>query len=258
MDPDLLAAAVPLAIFLFSGCFFLIVFAVIAVGAVVIFRGFGRINKNVGVRLAEPADEYFINIAPSLLPWGGHALADFSSQVEHAGRSALGKLEYRGTIQSLSNPQSPRAAFDLRLQIAKGSLQLHTARYRLQLDYSGIGSTSTQVFENEAPFGIIQDGRQILLQDSQERPWGVYHQHKLPLGLEPTDINIKAYYGPVELNGKLIGELNRNPLLTRRRRSAIVFYPLFQKLASDLSIEQEIWLLALVGWELHSRIIVRT
>ena len=257
MDAEFLTILISLLAILGTCTFFMVIFAIIVVSAIFIFRRFNQINKDAGQRLAADKETFFQRVEPDLLPWQAGAIADLSSKVEYAGRSGLGQSHYRGTIQSLNKPEAAWLAFDLRINVGKGSLHLRSARYEIRLDFAGLGYKPVQIFENQAPFGTIMEGNIMQLLDVAGRDWGTYHQHKLAMGVQPSDYNLKPYYGPVEIDGKKIAELNRNPLLTRRWRSQTDYHPLFRNIAAELNDDQQIWLLALAGWELYNRIAVR-
>ena len=218
--------------------------------------GISRVFSKSGEALQAETGEYFADIVPQLQPWEPDAPTDFSSQLEIAGRSALGKLHYRGVVKSLGQSDLPGwLAFDLQLKFGKGPMLLRTAGHSLHLDFGGIGSRTVLISMNEQPFGAIQEAAEVGLLDTQERQIGCYKQHRLALGASLSDHARNPYYGPVEIAGRALAELNRNPLLHKRLLGDEKVSPFFQNVAPNLTPEEEIWLLALTGWEIYNRII---
>ena len=232
----------------------IIIIFIAAMGGMV--WGISRVFSKSGEALQAETGEYFAEIVPQLQSWKPDAPADFSSQLEIAGRSALGKLHYRGMVKSLGQSDSPGwLAFDLQLKFGKGPMLLRTANHALQLDFGGIGSRTVQVSVNEQPFGAIQEAAEVDLLDTQERQIGCYKQHRLALGASPSDYARTPYYGPVEIADCTLAELNRNPLLHKNLLGNEKISPLLQNIEPNLTLEEEHWLLALVGWEIYNRII---
>jgi len=257
MSPETSALLLTVLGFGFVCCFFGLIAALMIGGGIFIFSRISKTNKVVGEALTEDTDAYLARMEADLRPWEQGALSDFSSQVEYNGRAALGNLHYRGTVQSFSEPESAWMAFDLQLKRMRGVMLLHTARHRLQLEFGGIGNKPIVVKVDWAPFGSIQENAPVGLFDSQARQVGVYRQQRFILNAQPTDYNVKSYYGEVEVDRRPLGELNRNPLLTRKLLGDTPFAPLIKEVPPDLSRDEELWLLALVGWEISNRIVVR-
>ncbi|MBN1146903.1 MAG: hypothetical protein JXA78_06590 [Anaerolineales bacterium] len=257
MSPETMAFLVFLLGFGMLCCFFGLIVVLMIGGGTFIFSRIFKINKQAGEALVDDTQTYLAKVEADLRPWEAGALGDFSSLIEYAGRAALGNLQYRGTVQSFSEPESAWLVFDLQLKRMHGAMLLRTTRHRLQLDFGGFGNKPVGVRVDGAPFGSIRDNAVVALFDVQARQVGVYHQHRFALNAQPTDYNVKSYYGPVELEGRPLGELNRNPLLTRKLLGETPASLLIQQVPPGLAREDEIWLLALVGWEISNRILVR-
>ncbi len=249
-----------LSVIAFVVCFFGFVLVVMAAAFIFIFSRIFKIQTAAGEALAEGTDAFLARGAAEFYPLSVTAFEDISSQLEVNGRAALGNLHYRGRLQSLSQPGRGYMAFDLQLKFGKGVMHLRTDRQRLQLSFGGIGARQVQLAADGSPFGsLVDDNKQVSLLDPQGQALGVYRRHPLTVGglsIEPTTFNFKSYYGAVELHGRTLAELNRNPLILRPG-SDIEIAPLFSQVAFDLGAEEEMWLLFLAGWEVYVKIIVR-
>jgi hypothetical protein len=113
-----------------------------------------------------------------------------------------------------------------------------------------IEANEVHVAVGRQPLGSIhlRDGT---IFDSEGQPIGRYHRYRglrWQVGSAPTS----SRYGPLELHGRTVAEVNdglvrSGGLLTGSAASR----PLLRNLASDLSPEEENWLLALVALELY-------
>ena len=129
-----------------------------------------------------------------------------------------------------------------------------------QLHFLGVKSRETPVDLDGIAFGLIQDRtEEIMLLSPDKQPVGVYRQHKLLSGHGGlTNWAQTPYFGGVELNGRYLGELNRNPILLKTLVGEATAVPLVRDLAAGLNAEEEAWLVALVGWEILYRMVTRS
>ena len=233
-----------------------IVAAFFGVGSLFVSVFFKK-SKAISKALADDTDTYFARVLRELLSWQTGALADFSSELELDGRAVLGELHYRGTVRSYAQHENSWLVFEMLLKRLRGVMRIHNSRQRLELHFDGPGDRAIAIQVDGYPFGSLRlDGDEIGLFDEQERLVGVYRQQKRPLGLSPGEFNLKAYYGPVELNGYARAELNRNPLILRDLLGRHEVTPFLQNVSADLRPDEELWLLALVAWEIRNRIVV--
>ena len=241
-------------------CFFGVILIILIIAGGYIFSRVVKIQTEAGRALSEDTRAFFDRSAPGLYPISAGAFEDISSQMQVNGRAVLGNIHYRGQLESLSQPGRAYVAFDLQLKFGKGTMQLHTAEHRLQLNFGGIGVSQAQASADHIPFGVLADEKKgIQLRDLQGRSVGCYHRNPLEvagLEVEPARFNFKSYYGAVDIGERTIAELNRNPLILRPR-PGVEIGPLLRKVAIDLDKEETIWLLLLVGWEIYIKIINR-
>ncbi|RMF01562.1 MAG: hypothetical protein D6768_10345 [Chloroflexi bacterium] len=243
--------------------FCLIVFAILAVfaGAVIFFlKFFNKQWSAVNTGLQQPGKAYLAETAANLLPWTPEALADLSAYLDYVSRAGLGNLHARGTVKSLSRPdETGRLVFELQLKRLKGAMTLKSAQKCWQLKFLGLTSKETPVEADGEPLGTIQSIRkEILLLDPNGQTIGRYQRRQLLGGFGGlTEYAQTPYFGPVELNGRVLAELNRNPILLKPLVGNKIPPPLVKDPASDLTPEEETWLVALVGWEIMYRIVTK-
>lgn len=263
MSPEIFTVVMFGAMILMVICGFGLLAVLLLGGGIFIARRIGKVHQDAGQALAEDMEAFFARSASELYPLSAAALSDVSSQLEIKGQAALGNVHYRGRLHSLSQPERGWMDFILKLKFGKGNMQLCTSRRRLQLTFGGIGVREVQLAVDEQPFGMLRDEGEVSLWDSQGCTVGKYARHPLAVGglaVEPAKFNFKPYYGLIEVGGRSLAELNRNPLILRPRPGAvkqIEIMPLFRQVASDLSPDEEAWLLLLAGWEVYVKILTR-
>ncbi len=224
------------------------------------FKKSRAISTQVAQDLSQSGDEYFAEVTPQLLPWEATALADLSAYLEYSSHAGRGRVHARGKVKSLSRPDAPGwLAFDLRIENFKGAMILKSAECDWQLQFLGLTAKETPVEVDGVPLGSIQQARQeVLLLSPDDRPIGCYRQYQLLGGLGGLTKRAQTpYFGPVELNGRFLAELNRNPILLKPLTGKALPPPLVKNLAANLTAEKEQWLVALVGWEILYRIVTR-
>ena len=217
------------------------------------------------------ASDYFSRTVPTLLPWTSNSLVDLSCQWQGTrGGFTIGG--YQGVVKSLSNPDGPGLlVYYLSLKGRRGFLRLRTSepfdpstglragsaplgytrdrqdRREVRLD---IEANEARVTVEGQPLGSIHL-REGTIFDSGGQPIGRYQRYRglrWQVGSAPTS----SRYGPLELYGRTVAEVNDGlvrggGLLT----GSAAGRPLLRNLASDLTPEEETWLLALVALELY-------
>jgi hypothetical protein len=224
------------------------------------FKKSRAISTQAAQDLSQSSDEYFAEVTPQLLPWEATAPADLSAYLEYSSHAGRGRVHARGKVKSLSRPDAPGwLAFDLHIENFKGTMILKSAECDWQLQFLGLTAKETPVEVNGVPLGSIQQAREeILLLSADDRAIGRYRQHQLLGGLGGlTKYAQTPYFGPVELSGRCLAELNRNPILLKPLIGNASPPPLVKNLAANLTAEEEQWLVALVGWEILYRIVTR-
>lgn len=238
-----------------------LIFLAVFAGVVIFFlKFFNKQWSAVNTGLQQPAGEYLAETAAKLLPWTPQTLADLSAYLDYVSRAGLGNLHARGTVKSLSRPdETGWLAFELQLKHLKGAMILKSAQKRWQLKFLGATSRETPVEVDGEPLGTIQSIRkEILLLDPNGQTIGRYQRRQLLGGLGGlTEYAQTPYFGSVELNGRTLAELNRNPVLRQPLVGEKTPSPLVKDPASDLTPEEETWLVALVGWEIMYRIVTK-
>lgn len=152
-------------------------------------------------------------------------------------------------VKSLSNPDGPGLlAFYLSLKGSRGFLRLHTSRHKVRLD---IEANEARVTVEGRPLGSIRLSDQTVLNEGGQ-PIGRYHRYR-GLRWQVGSVLASPKYGPVELQGRTIAEVNDGLIL---RGSGLLVgsaasRPLVQNLTPTLTPEEENWLLALVALELY-------
>lgn len=256
MSPEALVVLGPT---VFVVCFFCLILVIMVIAWTFIFTRVAQKQKVAGRALAEDTQSFFARSAEELYPLTGGALEDISSQLEVNGRAVLGNVHYRGQLRSISQTGRGYVDFDLQLKFGKGIMRMRTTQHQLQLTFGGIGVTQVQASTGGQPFGVLVNEKEVSLRDLQGNALGCYHRSPLTaigIAVEPARFNFKTYYGAVEIGGRTLAKLNRNPLILRPP-SGTEIAPLFKEVAFDLSIDEEIWLLLLAGWEIYVKIIAR-
>jgi hypothetical protein len=254
----------PSLLLIIGSCLFVTVLFVgmMAVGLGLFFLFFKTtraISTRVRQDLSQSSAEYFAESAPQLLPWQATALADLSACLEYSSFAKFGRLHARGKVKSLTQPDAfGWLVFDLLIENFKGVMILKSTEYCWQLGFLGLMAKEIPVDVNGVPLGSIQQtGQGILLVTADGQAIGNYQQHRLLGGLGGlTEYAQKPYFGPIELNGRPIAQLNRNPILLKSLIGK-TSPPLVKNLAADLTAEEVQWLMALVGWEILYRIEAR-
>jgi len=234
---------------------------------VAIFFLVGRITvkrfQQAGEALAEDDQTFFERNAIRLEPVTTGAFDDFSSLLEVNGQKVVTTTHYRGRIVSLGgiNPAGQAYVnFDFRAQVSSGEMQLRTRGHRLALAFTGMSAARVQATVDEQPFGSLAlEGQAVSLRDPVGRTAGVYRRHPVGIGglrLGNAKYDYGYYYGDVELSGRKAAELNRNPLISPRRKGVEVV-PLLRSVDAGLSKDEQLWLVLLTGWEVMMKIISR-
>ena len=235
--------------------------ALILGGIFLFSKKYRAISTQVTQDLNQASDDFFAEITPQLLPWQTEALADLSAYLEYSSRAWWGRVDARGKIKSISQPDAPGwLAFDLHIKNFKGRMILKSATRSWQLQFLGLTKKEVPVEVDGEPLGTIQNARkEILLLSPDGQTTGHYRRHQLLGGfVNLTSYAQTPYFGPVELNGRQVADLNRNPILLKPLvGSKTPPPPLIKNLAFDLTPEGETWLVALVGWEIMYRIVTQ-
>jgi hypothetical protein len=190
------------------------------------------------------ATDYLDRTAPTLLPWTPDALADLSCQWQGT-RGGLLIGQHMGQVKSLGQPDQPGLlAYYLSLKGRQGLLRLRTSEREVRLD---IAASGVRVTVGERSLGSINP-RDGAIFDGEGQPGGQYHRYR---GLRLAS---SGRYGPLEFHGRMVAEVN--DVLVR---GGDYFFggdyarrPLLRNLASNLTREEENWLLALVALELYN------
>jgi hypothetical protein len=253
---NLLLALVPVLVFVIA----IIGIALLAfLGFSLLIRKSGSISKQVTRDLNGPPDHFFTETTPHLLRWENKAPADLSAFLEFSRHTTPGNIHACGKVMSLSKPDAPGwLAYDLLIEKRKGALVLKSSDCNWRLGFLSLISKETPVEVDGRALGTIrQERNEILLLSPSGTPVGKYLQHQFigsSFGL--SKYAQTPYFGAVELNGHLLGEVNRNPILLKQLVGNPKAHPLVKNLAGELSREDEQWLVALVGWEIMYRIVL--
>jgi hypothetical protein len=192
------------------------------------------------------ASDYLARATPALLPWTMAALADLACQWEGT-RGGLLVGQHTGQVKSLGRPDQPGLlAYYLSLKGRNGFLRLRTSEREVRLD---IAANDVRVTAWGQPLGsiILQDGA---LLDGAGQPLGRYHRYR-GLRWQVGSALTSPRYGPVELHGRTVAEVNDTLIRSNQLFAAdAARRPLLRNLASELAPEEEGWLLALVALEL--------
>jgi hypothetical protein len=238
------------------------------IGIVVLFFGviFLFVKKHRGIStkvaqdLSQSSEEYFAEVRPQLLPWKVTAPTDFSAYLEYSSHAGRGRVYARGKVKSIDDPDAAGwLAFDLSIEKFRGRLMLKSGECCWQLKFMGLTARETPVEVESVLLGIIKQAQQeVLLLSPEKRPVGRYLQHQLLGGLGGlTKFTQTPYWGSVEINGRSLAELNRNPILLKPLTGNASPPPLVKNLVANLTVEEERWLVALVGWEILYRTVTR-
>ncbi len=195
-------------------------------------------------RAESRASDFVSHAAVGLLPWG--SLTDLSCQWRGT-RGGLIVGKYRGVIKSLSNPDAPGLlACYLSLKGTQGSLHLRTSAHEARL---GIEANVAQVTVGGRFLGSIRLGQGTIF-DSEGQPIGRYHRHR-GLRWQIGSAPLSSRYGPVELYGRTVAEVNDGLSRSGPWSGDAARRPLVRNLAPDLSRDEENWLLAIAGLEFY-------
>ena len=224
------------------------------------FKKSRSISTQVTQDLSQTSQDFFADMTSQLIPWETKALSDLSAYLEYSSRTRPGRINARGRIKSLDQPDaSGWLAFELRIENFKGTLTLKSTQSDWQLNFLGLTARETQVEVEGLPLGTIQQAlKTVLLLSSDNRQIGTYHQHRLLGGIGGlTNYAQTPYFGSVTLFGLFLAELNRNPILLKPLIGDKIAPPLVKDVIMDLTREGENWLVALVGWEILYRIVTK-
>lgn len=227
-------------IVLFLACIFCIIVLVVLVFGFLILLRLLRSRPYGAQETAQAkarASDFVSRTVPTLLPWQPGALADLAAHWEGTrGGFVIG--EHQGVLKSLSNLDGPGLlACYLSLKGNQGFLLLCTPEHEVRLD---IETDGANVAVEGQPLGSIHL-REGTIFDSGGRPVGRYHRQR---GLSPR-------YGPVELYGRTVAEVNDTLVRGGEFLLDGGARPLVRNLTPDLTPEEENWLLALVALELY-------
>ena len=218
-----------------------------------------RVFEQSGAALAENVDHWLAGSGERLAVLGRDELPDLAARLVVDGRTGFGRLHYRGRVPSLAAPQRAYIDFDEQLKFGAGLLRLRTRTSGLELAIPGVGVTRVLVSVDGVPVGFLERTEdEVVLVGENGRVRGRYHRHPLTfLGLrvEAPRLNLEPYYGPVELDGRVVAELNRNPLIVPDGL-APQLVPLLRNVVADLTDEEQAELMAFVAYEIHTKILV--
>lgn len=197
------------------------------------------------------AEAYFAQTIPNLLPWSTPTLAGLSCCWQGERHVSFTTRRHEGWIPSLSHPEGRGpVAFHLVQKGLYRVVHLRTSIHQVRLELEG---DEGRVTGRYGTLGKVRLADGTLL-DEAGRPLGQYHHQPGRLRLTVGSAPLSSRYGPVELNGRTVAELNDG--LVWRKGSWGIFTgeathrPLIRRLAPDLTDEETDWLLALVGVEL--------
>jgi hypothetical protein len=190
------------------------------------------------------AADFFSQTVPNLLPWQQDALADLAARWEGTrGGFAVG--QYQGVIKSLSQlDQSGWLACSLSRKGSQGFLNLRSTEHEVRLDIAGY---EVQVNVEGRSLGSInlRDGTILDSTGQSIGRYQRYHGLRLQVGSQP----LSARYGPLELHGRTVAEVSDGLVRSSALFDPGTSRPLLRNLVSDLTQEEENWLLALVALE---------
>jgi hypothetical protein len=190
------------------------------------------------------ASDFFSLTTPNLLPWQQDALADLAARWEGT-RGGFSVGQYQGVIKSLNQPdQTGWLACYLSRKGSQGFLSLRSSEYEVRLDITG---QDVQVNVEGRSLGSInlRDGTIL---DSTGQPIGRYRRYqglRLQVGSQP----LSSGYGSLELHGRTVAEVSDGLIYSGALFDPGTSRSLLRNLASDLTQEEENWLLALVALE---------
>ena len=188
------------------------------------------------------AAAFLTETLPLLRPWEPAALADLSNHWEGSRASGFSSIDFQqGIVKSQGDSLAAGwLAFHLSRKGAYAFLRLATSAHEVRLDFTRDG---IKIRSRGHYVGYARGRARVTydLWDSQAQPIGTYVRFGGALKVAP--------YGPVVVRGRLLGEV----CVMRRGRDHIFGStprPATQNLASDLTLEEADWLLAVVGLEL--------
>lgn len=241
-------------------------FALILTGIAFIFFRFFKRRKDtyqeVEGELSTNKDTYFNEVPPHLLAWDENSFADFASQLTITGRSYPGSLHYRGSIKSMTQPETfDWLAFDLQLKFGKGCMELHTAEGNYELDIN-INNVH-QMRVDGMPLGKMSlSGKRVSLFGVDGRFLGHYDHLKSGIKLVLTSVSYyrrpdyyAPLYSPLIIRDRQVAEFNPKMILTQHKElveEPVV--PLYKNIVPDMSSEEKDWTIALLGLEIWYRI----
>ncbi len=193
------------------------------------------------------AETYLDRTVPALLPWTPEALADLACQWRGT-RGGLVIGQHQGQVVSLSQPDGPGwLAFALSLKGYRGFLHVLTSDREIRLE---IGPGGFRVTVDGQLLGSLREKDGALF-DSQAQPIGCYRRYR-GLRWQMGSRSLSTRYGPVELYGRQIAEVSDGlnwgggPLGRDDARR-----PLIRLRGTELTYEEENWLLSVVAMELY-------
>jgi hypothetical protein len=203
---------------------------------------FGGAAKRYEKLESETSPEFLRKNQASLLTWeASRAFPDMSSELRRRTEmsSVGGRWSHaRGTIRSLNNSGSKWLAFTLNVRGGKGRIDLQTSSSSFSLQYADRLGT----FKAEgALFGHINIDGEML--DLHQTPIGRIHYRQAftPMG--------SSYITTVDIGGRTIAEVHYLSDFGDRLWKAPA---LVQEMASDMSRDETLWIMAVIAMSLYS------
>ena len=233
------------------------------------------IFTRVDQALAQPTEEYLAEVEGRLLPWSAEGLSDLSAYLAYVRHAQIGFLHARGLVKSMRRVEEKKGwlAFDLQLRRSRplsmhleGGMVLKSSLHTWNFRFLGVTSRDTPVEVDGLRLGMLRirsNGVELL--DTMGRTVGLYRRPPVVIrystwryrrASDPT-----PRFAPVEMNGRYVAQVNYNPVvqivLSTIPGDVPAPAPLVQDPAPDLSEDEEMWLIALVGREIMYRIITK-
>jgi hypothetical protein len=233
-------------------CFILPILILIVLGLFVftVYMLFGGGNKLRIKRRDETSHRFLQEKTPTLLPWQiSRALTDMSSLCDRTGESSSlggGWSHCRGTVQSLNNQRDAWLVYTVNTQQREGTVDVHTSANKLLVTVSrGLKPRGTRYAEikldGHTLGGVNIDTKDLY--DEIGRPLGkMTGGHKIIMGGMTNFVT-------VIIEGREIAQMNTEMFSRFERLGPTP--PVFRYLDSQLSAEEEWWLVALLAIALY-------
>ncbi len=223
-----------------------------------------RVFARWPVALPVGGEEFLVQVGGRLLPWRGDALADLAAHWRGNWRLVTGagiRGQFQGVVKSLGQPEAEGwLAFHLdRPEAKRARLVMRTSgkefTFDVRLEAAFPMRGEVDILLDGRPFGRIHlpDGD---LLDAEGRAIGHYRRPRLTVhtvGMVPQS------YTPIVIGERTIAELTCLWMRLPGRFKGRFYYsftplptpwPALRNIASEISPEEENWLLSLVGLEL--------